>query len=395
MTTNATDNEVHPLAYCTNVHSGRDWSQTYDNLKKHAPAVKSLHARQGPMGIGLWLSQNAARGLTEQGQVDELAAWFAEQDLIPFTFNGFPQGDFHQPVVKHRVYEPTWFDSARRDYTLELVGVMDRLLPTGVEGSISTLPIAWGSPPTDDEHRRRAVAHLRHVAAHLHRLEQSQGRLIHLCLEPEPGCLLQRSEDMVRFFEDDLLPGGDEDIIRRHLRICHDVCHAAVMFEPQNEALNRYRDAGLLVGKVQVSSAIAVRFDQLDRSQRVAAVEQLTAFAEDRYLHQTVVQSESGQEAFHEDLPGLLHSTAHPEDVTGQWRVHFHVPIYLESFGLLETTRSTISECLANQWLRGHCNHYEVETYAWGVLPPQLRTGPLAAGIARELDWLAHEIREA
>ena len=32
---------------------------------------------------------------------------------MPFTFNGFPYGDFHQSVVKHRVYEPTWADAER------------------------------------------------------------------------------------------------------------------------------------------------------------------------------------------------------------------------------------------------------------------------------------------
>ena len=32
--------------------------------------------------------------------------------------------------------------------------------------------------------------------------------------------------------------------------------------------------------------------------------------------------------------------------------------------------------------------HLEVETYAWGVLPPELRQPDLAAGIAQELAWL-------
>ena len=32
--------------------------------------------------------------------------------------------------------------------------------------------------------------------------------------------------------------------------------------------------------------------------------------------------------------------------------------------------------------------HFEVETYAWNVLPKELRTDDLAEGIAREILWL-------
>jgi hypothetical protein len=69
--------------------------------------------------------------------------------LVAYTINGFPQDDFHQKVVKHRVYRPAWWEPARLEYTRDLVRILDRLLPSGVSGSISTLPIGWGSDALD------------------------------------------------------------------------------------------------------------------------------------------------------------------------------------------------------------------------------------------------------
>ena len=210
---------------------------------------------------------------------------------MPFTLNGFPYGDFHQDVVKHQVYFPTWAQPARTDYTRDLIAILHRLLPEGKEGSISTLPIAWGSPEPKFDELHQAAAALAKVAEHLAEFERSTGRLIHIDIEPEPGCILQRLGDVVRFFENYLLlPGRDEAVIRRYLRVCHDVCHAAVMFEEQADVLNRYRSAGIEVGKVQVSSAVALDLDELPASERAQALQQLAEFNEPRYLHQTMIR---------------------------------------------------------------------------------------------------------
>ena len=163
------------------------------------------------------------------------------------------------------------------------------------------------------------------------------------------------------------------------------------MFEDQEQVLERYRSAGIGVGKVQISSAIVVRWDQLDDEQRQAARAQLAAFAEDRYLHQTMVRSPAGDLSFHEDLPPLLTAES-DEPLEGEWRIHFHVPIYLEQFGLLQASRTAIEECLKYFEGAPASPHYEAETYAWGVLPEALQQPDLATGIARELVWLRDQI---
>jgi len=64
------------------------------------------------------------------------------------------------------------------------------------------------------------------------------------------------------------------------------------------------------------------------------------------------------------------------------------VPIYLESFGLLGTSRQHILGCLQAAAREADIPHWEVETYAWSVLPEELRQPELADGIAEELRWL-------
>ena len=183
---------------------------------------------------------------------------------MPFTLNGFPYGDFHQAVVKHAVYHPTWADPKRTEYTLQLIEVLDRLLPEGMPGSISTLPLAWHPSPAERESTLRTSAdYLLQIARHLDRLRQESGRAIRLCLEPEPGCMLQRCHDVVEFFEKYLWTADDSDAAQCHLQVCHDVCHAAVMFEDQLDVLQAYRSANIRMGEIQVSSAIHVDFDRL------------------------------------------------------------------------------------------------------------------------------------
>jgi hypothetical protein len=377
-----------PLAYCTNVHAGADLESSRANLARHSLAVKARVSPGQPMGVGLWLSAAAARKLRAEQQTEAFADWLGEVGLVPFTFNGFPHGDFHQPVVKHRVYEPTWWEQARLDYTLDLIAIQHTLLPDGMEGSISTLPIAWGQPKPEDEQLFEAAMQLHKVASRLQHLERERGRLIYLCLEPEPGCYLQHSADVVRFFEEFLLHGVDEAVVRRHIRVCHDVCHAAVMFEKQDDVLKTYQSAGIGVGKVQVSSAVRVPWDDIARGDRAAALTQLSGFAEDRYLHQTVQRDGAAAEPrFLEDLPLALKTAGDPQTLTGEWRVHFHVPIYLERFGQLSTSQADIGACLAQCRGSTAVKHYEVETYAWSVLPSELQQPELAAGIAQEMEW--------
>jgi sugar phosphate isomerase/epimerase len=382
------------IAYCTNVHAGKSLTETRSNLQKFAIPVRDRYCPTGELGVGLWLSARSASELIGGDGLGDFAAWLAEERLVSFTFNGFPYGDFHQAVVKKDVYLPTWFDHERLEYTLQLAEIIHQLAPPGSSGSISTLPIAWGCPRPSLDKMSSAARFLADLARRLCEMERETGRLVYVCLEPEPGCVIQRSGDMVEFFKTHLLPIADEHIVRRHIRVCHDVCHAVVMCESQRDVLAAYRAAGIAVGKMQISSAVVADFDALAASDRKASFEQLSAFAEDRYLHQTTIQQGDAAPEFFADLPDALRSVGEAGQASGIWRVHFHVPVYLEEFGLLKTSQAEIIECVRASRDLCDTEHFEVETYAWNVLPKELRQVDLAAGIATELTWFSEQTAE-
>jgi len=376
--------------YCTNVHAGTNLDQIRTNLAEIACSVRE-QLDCPSMGVGLWIPAEASQELLLGEAAYEFGDWLSQRDLLPFTINGFPYGNFHQPVVKHRVYEPRWWDDARRQYTLDLATILHRILPAGLTGSISTLPLGWGRPSPSGEQLDRAAANLKFIATELARLENDTGRQILIAIEPEPGCVIDTTDDMIGFF-DRYLPNEAD---RRYLTVCHDICHAAVMSEPQREVLMRYADAGIGVGKVQVSSAIEVRWDDLDGEARQRALAQLREFAEDRYLHQTMVVSRGGSQRLVEDLPELV-TNAIPTLNDQVWKIHFHVPIYLDTFGELHATRADVQTCLQSlasvEGLQ-FSGHLEAETYAWGVLPDAISVDNLAEGIAAELRWLADQVQ--
>jgi len=57
--------------------------------------------------------------------------------------------------------------------------------------------------------------------------------------------------------------------------------------------------------------------------------------------------------------------------------------------GILKTTQSQIAECLSalRQDETAPLPHFEVETYAWNVLPKEYQRPSLASGIAEEIRW--------
>jgi sugar phosphate isomerase/epimerase len=383
------------LGYCTNVVAGANWRQTQHNLEKHITQVRTSVDRQAPLGLGLWLSARSAREILQEKRLGALRDWLVERGFDVFTLNGFPHGDFHLPVVKHSVYEPDWREPARLHQTRDLATILAAILPEGEEGSISTLPVGWRESLRGDGDLPRAASNLRLMAQHLADLSDRTSHLIHLDLEPEPGCCLDRASDVVAFFSEHLTGHGDDELILRHLRICHDICHTAVMHEDQVEVLRTYREHGIRVGKVQISAAVSVAFESLSPERRGEALEQLREFHEKRYLHQTVIRTPDGKCEFHEDLPVALAAIADGANPEGTWRVHFHVPILWDHWVLIESTRREILPCLTAARELHDVHHFEIETYAWDVLPEGLRQPQLSGGIWSEIAELQRIIETA
>ncbi len=372
--------DVH-LTYCTNVHPGESWAETRAALGRHLPAVKARVAPAAPFGVGLRLSARAAGELeASPAALAEFRAFLDENGLYVFTLNGFPYGAFHGGAVKQKVYRPDWSEPDRLRYTDRLACLLAALLPEGVDGSISTVPVGYGADIAPAA-AARAAENLRRHADTLARLRDRTGRAIALALEPEPDAWLDGVDDAVRFLEDAVFAGargaGDEDVLRRHLGVCLDACHAAVLFDEPLAALARLEARGIAVPKIQLSCAL--RIPAVD----AAATAALGDFADGVYLHQVVERSAAGLRRF-PDLPAAL---AAPRIDGAEWRVHLHVPVWAERLGPFETTRDSLAALLARLRRAPATGHLEVETYTWSVLPAAHRGGGLDDDIARELQW--------
>jgi hypothetical protein len=85
------------------------------------------------------------------------------------------------------------------------------------------------------------------------------------------------------------------------------------------------------------------------------------------------------------DLSEALPSI-HQSDAVS-WRIHFHVPIFVEDFGRIQSTQRDIVEALRAMPAYTDCAHLEFETYTWDVLPPALKLD-LTTSIYREYEWV-------
>jgi len=394
-----TDQNLH-LTYCTNIHPGESWPQVQANLEQYLPPLKARLSPTAPFGIGLRLADQAARQLLVGNALTSFQAWLAQHNLYVFTLNGFPFGGFHHQVVKDRVYAPDWSTPERLDYTLRLTRILAELLPTGMEGSISTLPLSYKPWWQTAEARQRIYEDSSHrlaeLVAELVRIRETAGKLLHVDLEPEPDGLLENTADVIHFFRDWLLPVGGKSLAQRlglseaaaeaqllnHVRLCYDTCHLAVAYEDPASVLVQLRAAGIQIGKIQLSAALQVVLP-LQVSQRQRLRERLLPFAESTYLHQVVERQPEGKLHHYPDLTAAL---PHLEQTPGQeWRIHFHVPIFRRDYDSLQSTQADLFRVL--QRLPTGCQHLEIETYTWEVLPPALKLDVLAS-IQREYEWV-------
>jgi hypothetical protein len=385
---------VH-LTYCSNIHPGESWADVRANIERYFPAVRERVAPGAMFGIGLRLSARAARELGSGEALAEFREFLQKQRLYVFTINGFPYGTFHGTRVKEDVYLPDWRDEERLRYTDELADLLENLLPDGVEGSISTVPGAFKPAMHGEADVRHIAEHmLRHVAK-LIAIKRRSGRHIALAIEPEPHCHLETVAESVQFFQRYLfsadavrrlavLIGSDAQTaaaaVREHIGLCLDLCHAAVEFEDPAGCIRDLSAAGIRITKLQISAGL--RLPELTAS----AVNALKQFDDPVYLHQVVEQGPGGLRRY-ADLPEAL-ATASGHADGREWRVHCHVPIFMENLGAFSSTQFFISAVLALQRVSPLSTHLEVETYTWNALPERLRAGGMEQAIARELNWV-------
>jgi hypothetical protein len=395
-------NNFH-LSYCSNIHPGESWAATFENLTLYIPEVRNRLDVSGAFGIGLRLSNEASLILEKPEKLKEFQDWLKAENAYVFTLNGFPYGDFHRQVVKEKVHFPDWTTDDRKNYTIRSFRILAELLPEGIDGGISTSPISYRHWFTTEAEITKAVdiatKNLLEVVVELAAIEKETGKFLHLDIEPEPDGILENSDEMIWLYTDWLLPIGvpvlkrqlgisEADatlLIKRHIQVCYDVCHFAIVYEDPAETFAKFSAQGIQIGKIQISAALKILIPE-SVAERIEILQKLQPFVESTYLHQVVGRGTNQKLTSYSDLPQAIEKLAETEDE--EWRIHFHVPVFLENYGTLSSTQSAIKLVL-NQISNNPeiTNHLEVETYTWEVLPEDTKLS-LGESISRELGWV-------
>ena len=380
------------LTYCLNVHPAETWTEVRAALTGPTAKIKAAVCPDAPFAVGLRFSAETVGDLADPSARTELKEILADHNFRAVTVNGFPYGPFHGTRVKEDVYQPDWRTPERLSYTTALADLMAAIAPAGEPVSLSTVPGTF--KPLGIGAEAEMAENLVRAAAHCARLVDRTGATVALAIEPEPYCFLETIAEAVDYFEQYLFgPSAVEQMaalagltrekaesaLRTHLGLCYDVCHAAVEFEDAAGSLSSLKAAGIAVHKLQLSAALrVVGVDAITR-------EALAAFDEPTYLHQ-VVATNGRSVTRYADLP---HAFANGAASDGEeWRVHFHVPIFVRELPAFGTTQDFLAEILALHRQDPISDHMEVETYTWDVLPEGLREGGLVKAVSRELDWV-------
>ncbi len=394
-------NGLGHLTYSTLVHPGDTWDDMWTSLKTYVPQVKERVAPNEPFGVSLRLSAASAQSLVASpAERDRLRSFLADNDLYLYTVNAFPYGPFKGRRVKEQVYEPDWRSEERTRYTINVADILASVVEPGTEPSIQTSPLGFKPNVTGPDVVSSYTEHVLHVAAHLVTLERETGRTVTLGIEPEPYCFLETTEETVAYFKEHLYSGEAaaevsrlagipiseaHAALRNHLGVVFDICHQAVEYEDISDSLQRLVDAGIPIFKLQEAAALYVP------TVTEEAVEVLTPFADTIYLTQTYERGDDGTITRFLNLDDALadwRSNPGPRE----WRVHIHVPVFLDDLGAFRTTRFAIEDALEFHRASPLSRQLEIETYTWDMLPDDLKTGDIVEYVCRELEWVRDEL---
>jgi hypothetical protein len=379
------------LAYCTNIHRGESWAETLDSLKKFALAVRDRVSPGKPYAIGLRLSDQASRELSQPSELSDFQRWLDRNKCYVFTINGFPFGSFHGQRVKEQVYRPDWTSPERVDYTNRLFNLLAQLLPPGMEGSVSTVPGSFKEFVQGPEQLAAIGANVFKCVEHAAQLSQRTGHKLHLALEPEPLCLLETTDETVRFFDSLRAAHPNDHRIDDFLGVNYDACHLAVEFEEAAAALANLQSHGIQISKLHISCALKLR-------PTPQALHSLADFADNTYLHQVVIRNAAGNLVRHKDLGDAFRCVQAGASGAGaalgeEWRVHFHVPLHCPPDQWFDTTADHVLGILdalkANPRL---CSQLEMETYTWEVMPARLKSRDVVEQLTAEYEWCLREL---
>ena len=382
------NNGIH-LAYCTNIHRGRDWVETFNSLKENVLRVRDKVSPNKPYAIGLRLGDLSSRQLCQPDKLEDFKLWLMENNCYVFTINGFPYGEFHGIRVKEDVYSPDWTTDERVEYTKRLFLILSEIAPSDSGGSVSTVPCSYKEFITSNDQVIKMRENLWKVIDYINDLSERSGKDLHLGLEPEPLCYLETSDEMIKFYHEMKSHRPDDTTLSRRLGVNYDTCHLAVEYEEAVEAIEALVSEGIRISKFHFSSAMKV-------SPTPKVIQGLAPYSDDIYFHQVIARTINGGFRSYRDLSDAIDQSNNGQvKDEAEWRIHYHLPLHCLPTELFDTTIDQLLKVIEYLGQKpAVCSHIEMETYTWEVLPKNMRQRDVIDQIVDEYNWTLKKLAD-
>lgn len=378
---------MQDIAYCMNVHPANNLKELYDNFNKFAlPIFKEVQtSTQKNIGVELHLNHVVSEELAKQ--IEPFNQFIEKNDINIFSINNFPLIDFHQPIVKDKVYLPSWAQSERLEQTKLCAKILSQLKTNNTELTISTLAGSWKYHNHDEN---SVLNNYMQIIRYLQDLHEQTGKKIRVALEPEPDTTLDSLASIIAFFDK-----LKERLIRsnmpvekslEYIGLNFDTCHSSVLFEKPLSVILELLKKQIPIYKFHITNAPKL-LAPFSKENKIS----LKSLDEPKYLHQTRCKMPDEKIVAFKDL---CHFNSEEVQEAQEIRTHFHVPLNLKSIGLLETTQSEVKDLLDQMPTSLSNTPLVVETYTW---PQHLNATKqnnfnLIDGISQELIWLAQTL---
>ncbi len=378
----------HSLAYCTNVHRGEGWSESFSNLKTNTLKVRQQVSLHKPYAVGLRLGNSAARELALEKNLNIFREWLEKENCHVSGINGFPYGAFHGQSVKESVFLPDWTDPSRLEYTQKLFEILAALNPPNQQGTVSTLPGTFKkfnrSISQIDELQKNILA----CAEYLLRLRDRTGVTLKLALEPEPLGYFENTQQTIDFFDQLRRRETTLGLVDNFLGVCYDTCHFALQYEAAAQSIEKLNSNGAPILKYHLSSAL--RLQPTDE-----ALSRLASMQEPTYLHQCIGKASNGDLIYFKDIPDALADTNALKKFN-ELRVHFHLPLHSMPIEKDFSNTTDFLKRVLGVIMRhpGRDKELEIETYTWEVLPQSLRSMDVTEQVVEEYRWVLNELSQ-
>lgn len=351
------------LMYCSNIFKNNTQKQLFNNLNKLIKKLKSKFNKEKKFSIGLCASNKLSNELIKN--INIFSKYIKKKKINIPSLNGFSYNNFHKKITKDNIYWPDWSSIKRVNYTNNLIKLLDNINNKNKK-SISTMPISykgWINKKNTVYIYYKTAKNLTKVTENIIKNKSN----IIISIEPEPTCLIEKSQEFINYFNNWIKPLykkysiNNKKNIKNIIGICYDICHFAVQFEKHEKILNNLEKENIIIGKLQISSALKINDDRTKKENK-QIIKNLNVFKYSSFLHQ-INNINKNKTKIYKDIKYSIKYLK--KNIKSEWRIHFHIPIYINKYKNFRTTNNEIKNVMQNINKKNFTGHIEIETYTY------------------------------